>query len=155
MDLSGLVEIFFILDVALSRVTEEEGIMCVASRMCLGLEERVEIPEGAFHVAISPHLLKAHLSEHFCELLFGLHQGMQVSIVHRQALRVGIELLEAVSFPTSIQQHTTRKLRLNILQFLPVVLPLLDNVNISVSFLHQFSPLELLDHLRGKFLIIF
>jgi hypothetical protein len=155
MDLPGLLEVPLIVDGALGRVCEEEGIVGVAGRMGLRLEEGVEVPEGAFHIAVSPHLLEAHLSEHLRELLLGLHERMQVAVVHREALGVGIELLEAIGLPASVQQHAACELSLHILPLLPVILPLSDNVDVAVSFLDQLPPLQLLDHLRGEFLIPF
>ena len=42
--------------------------MCVAGRMLLRLEQRVEVPEAALHVVVGRHLLEAHLCEDLAEL---------------------------------------------------------------------------------------
>ncbi len=86
MDLSGLLEVPFVLNVTLGRVSDEEGIMCITGRMGLRLKERVEVPERTLDISISPHFLEAHLSQHLSELLFGLHQWMQVAVVDGKAL---------------------------------------------------------------------
>ena len=60
---------------------EEEGVVCVAGRMLLRLEQRVEVPEAALHVVVGRHLLKAHLSEDLAELspnLGGSGEGVRV-----------------------------------------------------------------------------
>lgn len=40
---------------------EEERVVGVASGVLLRLEERVEVPEAAFHILVRWHFFKAHL----------------------------------------------------------------------------------------------
>lgn len=113
VDLSGLLKVFLIFHNALRGRAEEESVVGVAGGMGLRLEERVEVPEGALNVAISLHLLEAHLGQDFGELLFCLHQRVQVSVVNCRSLRIWIELLELVGLPQSIGQHGAGELSLD------------------------------------------
>ena len=42
--------------------------MCITCGVLLWLEERIKVPEAAFHVGVGGHLLEAHLCEDLPEL---------------------------------------------------------------------------------------
>lgn len=46
----------------------KESVMGIPSRMLLGLEEGVKIPERALHIATRRHFRKAHLEENVAKL---------------------------------------------------------------------------------------
>lgn len=87
-------EVFLVLHCGLFRVQDKEGVVGVSGGMGLWLEEGIEVPERAFHVAVSVHFLEAHLEQDFYELLTSLHEEMQVAILDLKALGGWIELLE-------------------------------------------------------------
>ena len=51
-----------------ARTRKEEGIVGVAGRVLLRLEEGVEIPEAALNEVVCWHLLETHLSENLLKL---------------------------------------------------------------------------------------
>jgi hypothetical protein len=56
--------------------------MGITSRVSLGLEKSVEVPERALNVAISLHLFESHLDQNFHKLLSGLHQEMKIAVLY-------------------------------------------------------------------------
>lgn len=105
MNFSGLFEVLLVVHSTPSRRAQEKSVMSITGRVGLWLEERVEVPEGTFNIAVSLHFLKTHFGQHFGELLLRLHERMKVSVVNRQSLRIGVELLELVILPESIDQQ--------------------------------------------------
>lgn len=81
--------------------------MGITSRVSLGLEKSIEIPEGAFDVAVGLHLFEAHFDEDLDELLSSFHEKMKVSILNIESFSIRIELLELMFFPRSISKHST------------------------------------------------
>ena len=47
---------------------QKEGVVRVARRVLLRLEQGVKVPEAALHVVVGRHLLEAHLGEDLPEL---------------------------------------------------------------------------------------
>lgn len=52
--------------------------MGVTCRVALRLEQRIEVPEGAFHPLGCGHLLEAHFQQHGTELCADLEQWVQM-----------------------------------------------------------------------------
>ncbi len=51
-----------------ARTRKKEGIVGIAGRVLLRLEEGVKIPEAALNKVVCWHLLEAHLSENLLKL---------------------------------------------------------------------------------------
>ena len=47
---------------------QEEGIVCVAGRVLLWLEKRIEVPERALYVVVRGHFFKAHTDKDLTDL---------------------------------------------------------------------------------------
>lgn len=76
------------------RIGDEEGVVCIASRVLLWLEERVEVPEAGLHKIVGGHLREAHLEEDGPEFCADLQERMQVAALRHFTLRreaVGLE----------------------------------------------------------------
>eukprot|EP00955_Chlamydomonas_euryale_P083492 363865-Chlamydomonas_euryale.AAC.12 len=58
-----------------SGLGQKEGVVCVARRVLLRLEQRVKVPERRLDIVVRGHLLKAHLREDLAELRANLHGG--------------------------------------------------------------------------------
>ncbi len=69
-----------VINFALARVRNEEGIVGVSSWVELWLEEGVEVPERTLNVPISLHLLESKLQQYQSELLSHLHERVEVTI---------------------------------------------------------------------------
>mmetsp|Transcript_23146 Transcript_23146/g.58686 ORF Transcript_23146/g.58686 Transcript_23146/m.58686 type:complete len:267 (-) Transcript_23146:189-989(-) len=100
---------------AVGRISEEESVVSIASRMLLGLKESVEVPEGALHVSPCGHFLESHFEENLSVLLPHLEKGMEVA-----AVRLGSEGIEVVGLEGSILvrvvgQQTLGKIRFGLL----------------------------------------
>ena len=54
--------------VARLRVFQEECIMGISSRMTLGLEKTIKVPEGALNKSIRWHFIETHLNKNLSEL---------------------------------------------------------------------------------------
>ena len=54
--------------------------MGITSRMSLGLEKSVEVPERALNIAVSLHFFESHLDQNFHKLLSRLHQEMKIAV---------------------------------------------------------------------------
>eukprot|EP00042_Codosiga_hollandica_P053874 m.716109 g.716109 ORF g.716109 m.716109 type:complete len:473 (+) comp58794_c0_seq2:749-2167(+) len=108
------------------RFREEEGVVHVASRVLLGLEEGVEIPERRLHEVVGGHFGEAHFEENLAVLGSDFEQWVKRAVLHRFAKRIEIELLEGLGGPRTIQQHLCRQIRLGLHDRQSEVLALAD-----------------------------
>jgi len=76
------------------RLLEEEGIVHIASRVALWLEEGVEVPERTFNVFTCRHLIETHLEKDLSEEGAYLQQGVEVATFRHLSLRVEVVVLE-------------------------------------------------------------
>ena len=60
------------------RVADEEGVLRIASRMALRLEQRVEVPERRLHELVRRHLGEPHFEKDLAELGSNHQQRMQI-----------------------------------------------------------------------------
>lgn len=74
---------------------------------------------------------------------------MKISILVSESFRLRVEFFELMVFPLTIGKHSTSKLSFDTISLFFVVLSLADIVNILVSILSKFSPLQLLNDLWG------
>lgn len=112
--------------------------MGISSRMSLRLEQSIEIPERAFHISIGLHLLEAHFSKNFRNLLLSLHQDMQVSILDFSTFGIRIEIFELAVLPGPVCDHCAGDLRFKNCFPFTILLTLLDD-KVSLLFLfYQF-----------------
>ena len=72
-----LLQVFFREGVRRLGLAHEERVMCVAGRVLLRLEERVEVPERGLDVLVGWHLVEPHLQEDLPELLLDFEQWVQ------------------------------------------------------------------------------
>ena len=144
-----LLEIFLVLNCRLLRVRDEEGVVGVTGRMRLRLEERIEVPEGAFHISVGVHLFKAHLEEDFYELLACLHEEMQVSVLDLETLGGWVEFLELRLLPGLVQEHGAGQLRHQLDLLFPIFFSLGDHKGGLLLLLNQLPSLQVLDVLLG------
>ena len=95
---------------AVSRILQEESVMCISSRVRLRLEEGIEVPERALDVPISWHFLETHLHENLFELLSNLKQRMEVASIQLSADSLIIVVLELEVLPGTGPQHIASNL---------------------------------------------
>ena len=105
-------------------ILNEESIVCISSWMTLGLEESIEVPEGAFNVSISWHLCKAHFQEDFSELFSHQQKRVQVTTVLLRSLSIEIVLLILGILPGSGTDHLGCEFSLKLYPFRCVLSPL-------------------------------
>ena len=97
---------------AVSWILKEESIVGISSRVRLGLEKRIEVPERGLDVPISWHLSETHLHENLLELLSDLEQRVQVTTVQRSADGLIVVVLKLEVLPGSSTKHVTSDLGL-------------------------------------------
>lgn len=102
--LDGL-KVLLVLYFGCFRVGDEEGVVGVAGRMGLRLEEGIEIPEGAFDVTVGFHFFETHFEEDLDELLFGFHEQVQVAVFDFETFGCGVESFEFLFFPGVVGEH--------------------------------------------------
>ena len=59
-------------------VADEEGVLRIASRVTLRLEQRIEVPERRLHELVRRHLREPHLQKDLAELRSNHQQGMKI-----------------------------------------------------------------------------
>lgn len=60
-------------------VGHKECIMCVSSRMLLGLKQSVEIPEGVFNVIVGGHLRETHFQENLSKFSSNIKKRVEIA----------------------------------------------------------------------------
>ena len=73
---------------------DEEGIVGVAGRVALRLEQRVEVPEARLHPAVRGHLLEPHPHENASELGSHFEERVEVAPSHRGAVSLKVVRLQ-------------------------------------------------------------
>lgn len=99
MNIFHSLEILFIFNFSILRMSDEESIMSISGRMGLRLEQRIEIPERAFYISVSFHFFKSHLNQNLNKLLTSFHQKMEITIFDVKSLCFRIEFLKFFLFP--------------------------------------------------------
>lgn len=105
VDLLNLLHVGWWHGKALSWLLDEEGIVHVSCWMTLGLEQRIEVPEGALNISVRGHLFETHLEEDLLELLSNQEERMQMTTSAWCTFRVEIETFEFGLLPNSSSEH--------------------------------------------------
>lgn len=77
------------------RITNEEGILSITSRMTLGLEQSIKVPEGGLYELVGWHLLEAHLQQDLTE--FGSNHQQRMQITALRLLSQGTEIVSTMN----------------------------------------------------------
>ena len=80
---------------------DKEGVMGVPGRVLLGLEEGIEVPEGALHKVVGGHLLESHFQENGAVLSPHLHQRVQVARGWGNPQGLEVVRLKRLALPTA------------------------------------------------------
>lgn len=104
--------------------------MSITGRVALGLEKRVEVPERAFDIPLSWHLVEAHLQQNLAELRAHFKQRVEVAALGDLADSVEVVLLELGVFPAACAQHISSELGFQLLPFGHVVPSLCNAVRL-------------------------
>ena len=94
----------------------EERVLCLARRVLLRHEQRVEVPERALHVLAGRHLAEAHLQEDLPVLLAHLEQRMQMTLVRHHTQRIEVVVLELLGLPGALHDHLRVQVGLRFLE---------------------------------------
>mmetsp|Transcript_6548 Transcript_6548/g.20442 ORF Transcript_6548/g.20442 Transcript_6548/m.20442 type:complete len:390 (-) Transcript_6548:118-1287(-) len=122
----------------------EEGVVRVACRVTLRLEQRVEVPKRRFDPAVRRHFLEAHAHQNATELRADFEQRLDVA-----AARVGAHRFEVVRFelrrlPRPVLQRVDRQVADFFLAFRRERRSSADFVRLQDLFPHQFPSRQLL-----------
>mmetsp|Transcript_3842 Transcript_3842/g.8815 ORF Transcript_3842/g.8815 Transcript_3842/m.8815 type:complete len:412 (+) Transcript_3842:504-1739(+) len=124
------------------RPRQEEGVVRVARRVLLRLEERVKVPEARLHKAVCRHLLKAHPHEDFSELRAHLQQGVEVAAQGVRAEGVEVVLLEAEGGVLVVGEHLVGQVRGLLLLLERELGALARAVGHPLALLHELALLQ-------------
>mmetsp|Transcript_12918 Transcript_12918/g.28814 ORF Transcript_12918/g.28814 Transcript_12918/m.28814 type:complete len:337 (+) Transcript_12918:133-1143(+) len=89
-------------------VFDEKGIVGIPRWVRLGLEERIEVPEGGFDPFVGRHFYESHFHENLSELGSHLHQRVEVTASDLLSENQEIVWLELGRLPGSGIQHFLR-----------------------------------------------
>lgn len=139
MNFLHLIHILFIFNFRLFWVCNKECVMCIPSRVSLGLEKSIEIPKWALYISVSLHFFKSHFNEDLFELLPCFHKQVQISILNLCSFGVGIEILELAFLPRTIWEHCTSDFSFQSCLLLSIWLSFLNDKVCFLFLFHQFS----------------
>mmetsp|Transcript_30814 Transcript_30814/g.69578 ORF Transcript_30814/g.69578 Transcript_30814/m.69578 type:complete len:280 (+) Transcript_30814:1496-2335(+) len=127
-----------------SRGLDEKSVVLVPCRVLLGLEERIEIPEGRLDVLVRFHLLEPHFQENLPEHAADLEKRMQRTSVWWLASGIQIEWLEHLLTPRLLHNHLVRKVRDGLLSPAEEHLALRHFERLQLLAIYQLALLEVL-----------
>ena len=125
--------------------------MHITSRVTLGLEKSIEIPERAFNKSGSRHFIETHLEKNFAELRSNLHERVQVSTLRITTSSIPVLFLKLLVFPSSRAQHLSCQSRRKLFELSSEGLSLISLESFSSNDSEELSLLHLLNY----FLVVF
>ena len=90
VDTSNILQVVLRHGVRRGWIADEESVLRVAGGVALGLEQRVEVPEGGLHELVGGHLTESHFQQDFAELGTDHQQWVQVPAVRLLAQRTEV-----------------------------------------------------------------
>lgn len=129
-------------------IGDVEGVLEVTSRVSLGDEEGVKVPEGALDVSVCGHFGEAHFKEDLTEFLTDLHEGMQVTRGRRGSGSGEVVLFKGSILPGLILEHVDSDISLLVAFSEREIGALGDGVGGESLTVTKLSTLEILEDIR-------